>query len=640
MTSPMQRHARSASAAVGSASGKKLLHSKAAAQRLANVMAAVDDSDEEDDFVLESAPSIGIGGRGRAARPSSPMAMPARTHTADPQARPSGTWASLPGKKDDLQSLKKNSLAANREHQSFDFAERPSSLAGIRASQRVKDAEEQPPSSHVSVGSRASQKFSADQRQSSVGSRTPKSLNYFEKQASPMANSRIQSSNAEQPHSTRSSFSSRTSQSPRSGDQVHAPLARSGSGIRSPRSVSSLDQHLSAVRPSLRVKAVQMVPHIVPLKLRPSISGIPGESPRREKKLSIDLGSMKLRDPGNQNSASDLQDEVDILQEENEHLLEKLRRAESRFRDSDMRTRALEKQVSCLGEGVSMEKLLLSRKQADLHEREAALKAVEQTFGGKGEEIVLLRMESESAREEATSVMKQLENATKELTSLQIMTKRMILSPEEMEEVVMKRCWLAQQWSLCVRHGVHSDIASARYDYWSSFARRPSEVVLAAGERAKVENFSGKINLHKKGNIEDMLMVERGLRELTLLKVESALVVAMAHKRRQRSSKSGVTDKLKLPIDCQYSTETFDLSKEESDDVRFKQAWLLYFWRRVKNHGLEPEIAEERVKFWISQSTQQATSQEAVNVERGFSELRKLDIEAKLWKESRKIVED
>lgn len=75
MTSPMQRHARSASAAVGSASGKKLLHSKAAAQRLANVMAAVDDSDEEDDFVLESAPSIGIGGRGRAARPSSPMAM-------------------------------------------------------------------------------------------------------------------------------------------------------------------------------------------------------------------------------------------------------------------------------------------------------------------------------------------------------------------------------------------------------------------------------------------------------------------------------------------------------------------------------------------------------------------------------------
>lgn len=41
--------------------------------------------------------------------------------------------------------------------------------------------------------------------------------------------------------------------------------------------------------------------------------------------------------------------------------------------------------------------------------------------------------------------------------------------------------------------GVHSDIASARYDYWSSFARRPSEVVLAAGERAKVENFSGML---------------------------------------------------------------------------------------------------------------------------------------------------
>lgn len=75
MTSPMYRHARS-----GSAPGGSKPNTKAAAQRLAHVMAnksgtGADDSDEEDDFVLESAPSIGIGGRGRAARPRSPMAM-------------------------------------------------------------------------------------------------------------------------------------------------------------------------------------------------------------------------------------------------------------------------------------------------------------------------------------------------------------------------------------------------------------------------------------------------------------------------------------------------------------------------------------------------------------------------------------
>lgn len=82
MTSPIHRHARSASAVAGSAaSNKKLPHTKAAAERLMHVMAnqssgiGADDSDEEDDFVLETAPSIGIGGKGRAARPRSPLAM-------------------------------------------------------------------------------------------------------------------------------------------------------------------------------------------------------------------------------------------------------------------------------------------------------------------------------------------------------------------------------------------------------------------------------------------------------------------------------------------------------------------------------------------------------------------------------------
>lgn len=196
-------------------------------------------------------------------------------------------------------------MVGNRAQQPFNFAERPSSLAGIRASQPVNDAEEQPPSSHLLVGSRVPQTFNADQQQPSVGSRTPKSLNYFEKQASPVASSRVQSFNseqqpssahinssgkssqpnsAEQPQSNRSPFSLRTPQSPKSVNQVQAPLARSGSGIRTPHSISSLDQPSTTGRPSLGVKAVQMVPQSVHLKLRPSVSGIPGESPRKEKK--------------------------------------------------------------------------------------------------------------------------------------------------------------------------------------------------------------------------------------------------------------------------------------------------------------------------------------------------------------------
>lgn len=49
------------------------------------------------------------------------------------------------------------------------------------------------------------------------------------------------------------------------------------------------------------------------------------------------------------------------------------------------------------------------------------------------------------------------------------------------------------------------------------------------------------------------------------------------------------------------------------------QAWLAYFWRRAKNHGLEPEIAEERVEYWINQGTQPLTSHDAVNGTTFFS---------------------
>lgn len=42
------------------------------------------------------------------------------------------------------------------------------------------------------------------------------------------------------------------------------------------------------------------------------------------------------------------------------------------------------------------------------------------------------------------------------------------------------------------------------------------------------------------------------------------------------------------------------------------QAWLLYFWRRVKIHGLEPDIVDERLQFWINQGYP-PTSHDAVN---------------------------
>jgi hypothetical protein len=48
-----------------------------------------------------------------------------------------------------------------------------------------------------------------------------------------------------------------------------------------------------------------------------------------------------------------------------------------------------------------------------------------------------------------------------------------------------------------------------------------------------------------------------------------------------------------------------DLSPMEVEDVQFRQAWLIYFWRRAKNNGVEDDIADERLQFWISRTMHQ-----------------------------------
>lgn len=43
------------------------------------------------------------------------------------------------------------------------------------------------------------------------------------------------------------------------------------------------------------------------------------------------------------------------------------------------------------------------------------------------------------------------------------------------------------------------------------------------------------------------------------------------------------------------------------------QAWLTYFWRRAKAHGIEEDTANERLQFWIGRSRHSPTSHDAVD---------------------------
>ncbi|EOA32988.1 hypothetical protein CARUB_v10016318mg [Capsella rubella] len=457
-----------------------------------------------------------------------------------------------------------------------------------------------------------------------------------------------------------SAISTLTSHPSQTTNQVEqSASARSLISNKSSQSLSATDQPPSA-RSSFSgrpIRTVPLMPSSVPISLKPVTPAFQSDTPtnlRKDKRLSMDLGSSgNLRELGSQRSTSALQDEVDMLQEENESLLEKLRLAEDKCDEADARAKQLEKQVEILGEGVTMDARLLSR-QASVSKGSSST-----TERGCFESGI-----TKSWRKEGrSSSLEQLHEVELELNSLKTVTKRLILTQEEMEEVVLKRCWLSRYWGLCVRHGIQADIAGAKHEYWSSFAPLPLEIVLSAGQRArdgvsqsnttKGEREKSLESLQEtsgEGNVESMIWVEKGLRELAslkmvfkesfkyhlllCLKVQEAVAFVMAQNRRSSSSKFFVSDEVKLPMDGQF--EAFELSDEEVEDVSFKQAWLSYFWRRAKNHDIESDIADERLQCWINQGTRSATSQDAVDVERGLVELRKLNIESQLWQKSRK----
>ncbi|KAJ6676413.1 MYOSIN [Salix viminalis] len=406
----------------------------------------------------------------------------------------------------------------------------------------------------------------------------------------------------------------------------------------------------SAGRSSLSVRSVTVVP---PSKqsLRTPIPVPPIDPPSSRsgdnKRFTSDMRQLKT-DAGDQREASALRDELDMLQEENEVIHDKLRSAEEKREEAEARARELEKQVAALGEGVSLEAKLLSRKEAALRQREAALKAAKQSTGGRDAEIATLRTEYENVKDEAASAAERLQEAESEMKSLRTMTQRMILTQEEMEEVVLKRCWLARYWGLAVQHGICADIAVSKHEHWSALAPLPFELVISAGQKAKESDKGGRdsdrsklvrdlSDLTGEGNIESMLSVEMGLRELASLKVEDAVVLALAQHRRPSMVHQSFSDS-KAPGDPKF-TEAIELSEAEADDVLFKEAWLTYYWRRALVHGVEEDIAEDRLQFWISRSEQAPTSHDAVDVERGVLELRKLSIEQQLWEASRREID-
>ncbi|KAL3599370.1 hypothetical protein D5086_007288 [Populus alba] len=375
----------------------------------------------------------------------------------------------------------------------------------------------------------------------------------------------------------------------------------------------------SAGRPAMSLRTAAAVPP-VPLSkgsLRTAVSLPPIDPPRNGhrdgKRFLSEVVNFNSKDTGDQHEASALRDELDMLQEENGNILEKVQFPTSNFINTCTLLLVLVPQVAALGEGVSLEAKLLSRKEAALRQREAALKDAKQN-NMVDKEIASIRSEIENAKDEASVVVQQLRGAESEVKALHSMTQRMILTQKEMEEVVLKRCWLARYWGLAAKYGICGDVAVSKHEYWSSLAPLPFEVVVSAGQKAKEECWEkGEEDSEKRstlahdlsdltgeGNIESMLSVEMGLKELASLKVEVAIVLALAQQRRANALRLSISD-VKSHGDPKYM-EAFELSPEESEDVLFKEfpdvaikssCILLLLLASSKQCGARPNGAQE-----------------------------------------------
>nr|CAB3463917.1 unnamed protein product [Digitaria exilis] len=314
-------------------------------------------------------------------------------------------------------------------------------------------------------------------------------------------------------------------------------------------------------------KSVPMIPSIKRPATSGAGAGAGSESPvvpnRREQRKSVDLGSsMRAR-----RTSSSLHDEINTLQMENESMYDKLHLAEERSEDGDAKSMNMEREASDIGDAVETETNLISRKDAALEQRKIAMRiASRRSSSASCDEIVTLKSEAKAANNVVTSVSRRVKRSRSELRSLQAAANKKILSQEEMEEVVLKRCWLARYWTLCSKLGtkitfalfillcdegvfrILSDIAEEKQEYWCSFVPLALEAVLSIGQKARDGTLSVHVladnaeiesrskmpdanDISGDGNIESMLSVEKGLHQLASLKVEDAIMLALAENR-------------------------------------------------------------------------------------------------------------
>ncbi|WZZ25730.1 hypothetical protein YC2023_009131 [Brassica napus] len=425
------------------------------------------------------------------------------------------------------------------------------------------------------------------------------------------------------------------------GDEVAADLPRNQ--VKIPEENASVQKEAPAVKPialsppkfddeldgdEITANVVKNQAEEIPQKnaspaLRVRVPGYSRRNPMEDSEQNADRKvNVQFDVPPAKQSEAQLKykkSSADILapnQEEDDReasaLRDELQRAGEKREAAEARARELERQDAFF---TKFALIPSGKKQRCVKERSvAALRAAEQKRDGRHKETDAFCAELQSLKEETEKAVEQLQDAQAETKSLRTMIHRTILTHEEMV------------WFLIPHQLSHKKLDNITYLPDGS-DRTWNKVV------SKFSDANGE------GNIESMLAVETGLREIASLKVEDAIMLVFAGFRQKHVVRQSDTDP-RVQGEPKFAEAFGESCSLNCLPDYLHRAWLMYYWKRAKIHSVESDIAEDRLKFWISRIAEQPTSHDAVDVERGMRELRKLGIEQQLWEASRAQLTD
>jgi hypothetical protein len=327
------------------------------------------------------------------------------------------------------------------------------------------------------------------------------------------------------------------------------------------------------------------------------------------------------------------------------HLRERLRATETRAARAESSLRDARDSAAALARDVADHRERVARLDASLAECSRARDAAESS--------------ARDASDRATAAETRAVIAETELAACR-------LSRGARCDAALKAAWLARYWRLAFRLGVAPESSWREAELWSRRApdggddalRRVVDAAAAAAEggfvavpaflRADVGGAADFASGFEPNPAEprgawtpttlaDAIEVEVALRTMTAMRVEEAVLVALADRRRALADRR--VDSGTAADAAGADDEWIRLSPAEEAEVAHRRAWLCYAWFRARAAGVEPGLAQARCELWFPRATgRQATfeaAREALEVEEGLREIRELGVEYQLWRRRR-----